>query len=52
MSSRGNGAPDVARHEANELGVAPMNEEDETVTLTPALSYPMGEGDLRSRWSR
>jgi hypothetical protein len=23
-----------------------MHEEDETVTLTPALSHPMGEGDL------
>jgi len=62
--------PDVARHEANELGAAPMNpfshpmgegkgeglavpirlhEEDRTVTLTPALSHRMGEGDLGSR---
>jgi len=26
-----------------------LHEEDETVTLTPALSHPMGEGDHRSR---
>jgi len=63
-------APDVARHEPDELGATPMNPLShrmgegrvrglpfksncmmiaETVTLTPALSHPMGEGDPPGR---